>query len=460
MKKLKLLIAVFLVFSVLFAAGCQSEKVDESEEYLKVNEKIVEYFYRYYLWEDMLPGQVTIPSTDPFDFFKELRSYAPDDEKNKWSVLARSRDEFYASVGNSGKSFGYSLVFYQFTDMDNEIWAVVQYVHPGTPADNAGIKRGNLISRIDGEPMTDGGPNDFRNLVYADRLTVTVHESIQDETGREVNIQSVKGYLDPILDSKIIARGGRKIAYLMYTDYVLDSENDLSALFGGFKAAGVTDLILDLRYNGGGYSSTALHIASLIAPSEVLDGTNIFSQFTYNDVIGSRSVFRYPKKADVPGNLDLDRVFILTSRSTASASEQTIIGLDPYMEVITIGTDSHGKFVGGSVYPSSSDKNDMYGWGMYLITFWYVNSEGKPGVNTGLAPDYEVKEDWRSYKPIGDELDPLIAKAINLIAGEPEPESVSPAPPFGAKEIWSSRPGIETGTLIYNTGTAELFESK
>lgn len=467
MKKSKLLTMVFLALPILLATGCRNEKVDESEKYLKVNEKITEYIYTYYLWEDLLPEQVNIPKTDPFEFFRSLRSYAPDDEKNKWSVLAESRDDFYASVGNSGKSFGYSLVFYQFTDMDNEIWAVVQYVHPDTPAEKAGIKRGNLISRIGGELMTDGGANDFRNLVYADMLTVTVHESIEDETGREVSMQSVKSYLDPIFNCKIIERGSHRIAYLMYTDYVQDSEKDLSALFSEFKSAGATDLILDLRYNGGGYTSTALRMASLIAPSNALDGKNIFSQFTYNEwytaylkLLGlyeSYSILRYPEKEDVPENLDLDRVFVLTTRSTASASEQTIIGLDPYMEVITIGTGSHGKFVGGSVYPPSSDKNDMYGWGMYLITFWYVNSEGKPGVNAGLVPDYEIKEDWHTYKPIGDESDPLIAQALSIITGEPVPQSAPAAEEFlHAKEIWSSRPGFETGTLIYNADKFDL----
>lgn len=466
MNRPRLLAAVFLAFSILFAAGCQNEKVDESEEYLKVNEKIAQYFYEYYLWEDLLPEQVTIPGTDPFRFFGSLRDCAPDDAKNKWSVLAESRDDFYAGVDNSGKSFGYSLVFYQFTDMNDEIWAVVRYVHPGTPADKAGIKRGNLISRIGGELMTDGGANDFRNLVYAENLTVTVHENIHDESGRTVSMESVKSYLDPILDSKIISRGGRTIAYLMYTDYVQDSEEDLSALFGRFKAAGVDDLILDLRYNGGGYSSTALHMASLMAPSDVLDGKNIFSQFTYNESytaylksIGAYetySVARYPEQGKVPDNLGLDRVFVLTTKGTASASEQTIIGLDPYMDVVTVGTDSHGKFVGGRIYPSSLNENAMYGWGMYLIDFWYVNSEGEPGVNAGLVPDHEVKEDWRTYKPIGDESDPLIARAISLITGEPEPESVSAAAPFRAREIWSSRPGLETGMLIHNADVVEL----
>ena len=463
-------IRLFLVAALVGIAltGCEKKPFsNKSEEYRAVNEKIVEYLRAYYLWEDMLPQQIEIPDTDPFIFFDNLRR--SDDIEHHWSVLSDNRESFYASMSNEGRSFGYSLSFWKMTNLDNQIWAVVQYVHPRTPADYAAIERGNIITHIGGELMTDGGPNDFRNLIYANKLDITVRNNIDDEVGHNVKMNAASGYLDPILDSKIIERGGQRIGYLMYTDYVQASESDLEALFAEFKAGGVTELILDLRYNGGGTVSTALKLASLIIPARHLDGKNIFSKFEYNepytallDMVPGRkdanTLVLYPELKDLPENLGLNNVYVLTTGNTASASEQTIIGLQPFMNVVKIGTSTHGKFTGGSVLPESDNKDAMWGWGMYLIMFMYKNALGYPETNEGLVPDHEVIEDWHSYKPIGAEDDPLIAKAISLITGEPLPEgdaarvfsSPDAAPYRNAREIWKSRPGIETGMLINN----------
>lgn len=441
------------------------------KNYSKVNYYMGTLMYSYYLWADRLPASINVPSTDPYAFFDKLTV-----SEDNWSMLTDDVDSLIGNMTNESTSFGYSLTFFNFTDI-KEIWAQVLYVHPGTPADKAGIKRGDFISRINGKPMTqDGSATDYRNLYYATSVDMTVNYSITDKKGREVSLTASNMYLDPIIESKVIDAGGTKVGYLFYSDYIRASENDLRRVFAGFKSQGVTELILDLRYNGGGTTTTSLLLSSLIVPKANLDGKTLFVKDTYNSkytaylqqegLLEKYTHTYFPKAVEVPENLGLGTVYILTTGNTASASEQTIIGLSPYMDVITIGTDTHGKFVGGTIMPSKvengkmvPDKStDMGSWAMYIMTFMYENSEGQPGRNAGLVPTYKVEEDWRVFLPVGDEDDPLIAKALSLITGEPLKQQAVPSTraAIDAVPVATFVPGIPTGVLIKNDGVFDM----
>jgi C-terminal processing protease CtpA/Prc len=119
----------------------------------------------------------------------------------------------------------------------------------------------------------------------------------------------------------------------------------------------------------------------------------------------------------LPVNMDLNRLYVLTTSNTASASESNIIGLDPYMEVVRIGTSTHGKYCGGNLY--SAEDKEISNWGMYLMTYRFANKNGVTSFTGGLEPTFEVEEDYFNLYPFGDEHDPLLGKALELITGEP-----------------------------------------
>lgn len=466
MKKLLRYAAALALLTGALAA-CDGSKNDPSDG--DVNLRMYQYMHNYYLWNGQMPTVTSIPDSDPYAFFSSLK-YRDD----KWSVIVDEASDLIGSITNEGLSFGWGLSFWYMQDI-GEIWAQVLYVHDGTAAASNNLVRGDLITRINGSPMTeDGSATDYRQLLYATSITVTATD-ISGGSAREVSMTAATTYLDPIIDYRVITKGASKIGYLFYSDFVKQSENDLKSVFSYFKGQGITDLILDLRYNGGGTSSTSLLLGSLIAPKTALDGNHIYSKLEYNDtyseylrgegVLEEYTIDYLLKESDVPQNLNLPRVYVLTGSGTASASEQTIIGLAPYMDVYMVGGETHGKFVGGTVMPAKMSGGNMVpdrstpmgDWCMYIMMFWYSNGEGYPGANVGLSPEAAyfaggktVSESWNTIKAVGDESDAILADAINHIttgAWLPSQQGVRGAGK-GERHLLTITPGVPTGTLV------------
>ncbi|MDL2331324.1 hypothetical protein LJC62_04900, partial [Odoribacter sp. OttesenSCG-928-A06] len=250
------------------------------------------------------------------------------------------------------------------------------------------------------------------------------------EKGTTVSLAAERMYLDPVNTWKVIRKNGHKIGYLCYTDFVTDSHDKLAQVFAEFKSEGVTDLVLDLRYNPGGAALTPPYLASFIAPSSVLAEKTLFLSEDWNhnynlywSLIGeNRSQYFHQ---DIPTNLNLNRVYVLTTSGSASASEATISGLMPYMNVVKIGTTTHGKYCGAALLQFRDKDNklvkDLENWAMSLIVYRFINKDGFTEFKNGIAPDYEVEDDIFDTYPLGDVKDPHLAKAIELITGNHSP---------------------------------------
>jgi C-terminal processing protease CtpA/Prc len=473
------------LFFYLFAAGLfvatgcsegreeitQGDPAPELGDSEKINKFTVDCTQELYLWE-------SLTDWEKYDNYDTYRSY-PDHYKlfdvfkyseDRWSELTNDIDSWQSSLQGISTTYGYVLIRGKFSNTET-YFAIILFVYPGTPAEKAGLKRGDIIAGMNGGDIT--GSN-YTDLYYSSSITLQLgvfdaeNNSIDHKPG-SVSMDAVEMYENPINTVRIIEKNEHKIGYLCYTDYINTSERELQNVFAGFKAAGVTDVVLDLRYNGGGHATTAKILSSILAPRTATKNKDVYLTQKWNDLYE-----QYWKSQDIDNNerfvdtlsvnMDLSRLYVLTTRNTASASEATIIGLKPYLDVVLVGDTTHGKYYGGYLlsvddyYEGSKGYNKEYylnisNWGMYVMVYRYANKNGYPDFSGGLAPDRDLlaAEDYVDLKPFGDETDPLLGKALAKITGERYVEKRSlasrPLPSYTVFPEMRSRSSIK-GKLV------------
>ena len=418
-----------------FLTACDEEWIKptpkpdpENKVTLKVNEFIYEGLRSEYLWENTINWNAIDfkKEKDPHAFFKRL-IYKDD----RWTNLTDNAEAWNQSFAGISTTYGFDLRFSYIGDTE-ELVAIVRYVYPGTPADRAGIRRGDLLLKLNGGPITVKNYADFY-----DKPTIVVNKGILKDktlTAESVGVAmtAVEMYQDPILKDTVINKDGHRVGYLCYSDYTERSTAELIKVFTRFKTAGVTDVVLDLRYNGGGYVSTARALCSILAPEAAMKKKERFLFKLWNENYMSywkskgRNDELYETFVDTLGiNMNLNRLYILTGKGTASASELTLTGLTPYMDVVQIGDTTHGKFCGGIVLmpkhlwwdKAASYYQEIKNWGMYVMIYKFSNKRNDE-FPRGFAPKYVVKEYLLELYPFGDERDPLLGKALELITGK------------------------------------------
>ncbi|MDR2763584.1 MAG: hypothetical protein LBB90_00955 [Tannerella sp.] len=426
----------------------------------KVNQFIAEYMKELYLWTSSVDWQEIKPAdeSDPFVFFGKL-IYSAD----RWSMLTDDLQGVTNEFEGVSTTFGHVLIFGRFSNSD-ALFAIVLYVYPDTPAERAGVKRGDIFLTINGEEITE---ENYIDLYYAPSLVVG--RGILTDQGIAFDDQafSMKAetlYENPIIKDTVIVKGAHKIGYLCYTDYTMESENALMALFARYKSQDVTDVVLDLRYNGGGFAQTSVLLGSILAPAAVVQRKDVFLTQVRNN---AWMEYLQKEKIDINDyftdtlsvNMDLKRIFVLTTENTASASESTLVGLDPYMDVVRIGTATHGKYYGGGLFSDEGSK-DIANWGMYLMIYRFDNRNGTTALAGagGLAPDIEVEEDYFPLYPFGDERDPLLGTALEVITGQPA-QTRSGKSPHPYTILQTERRGVLVGKMIQTNTNRETSHS-
>ena len=235
----------------------------------------------------------------------------------------------------------------------------------------------------------------------------------------------------------------KKVGYFVYTGFKYPFHQQLNDVFAEFKAEGINELVLDLRYNGGGSVITSALLASMIDGSRPAESSNsIFADLRYNtkrnEAEGSvypffNEVYLYSNTGGFTGKIPMSRLsgitklYVLTSPSTASASEMIINGLRPYMDVITIGGTTVGKNEGSITvvdsppsYDDPSSRKTTHTVGMQPIVFQIFNADGDADYGDGFVPLIELDEMnfAKNIKAFGDPSEPFLAAALNLIKGE------------------------------------------
>lgn len=437
-RKYILLLSCFV--SLLFQSCAKDDAVDDGKEEVPqetrlVNNFVLSYGQTYYLWSDKIDYSSKDPRyiEDPFALFDEC-IYS---ELDIWSYLTDDAESMFSSYQGVETTYGYNIALGAFSNSES-YFAVVKFVYAGSPAAKAGIKRGDIILKIDGADISE---SNYLNLYYSSRVELQMGEYSSADNAialsdRKVSMTAVELSIDAVNAYTVIEEGTHKIGYICYTDYVTSSHSKLAQIFSEFKTAGVTDLVLDLRYNPGGASVSAQYLSSLLVPKKHIQNGDIFLKELWNSEMtgylesqGEKLYTEFSKDA-LPYNLGLDRVYILTTSGTASASEATIVGLQPYMDVVTIGTTTHGKYC-AALLLQAVDKNgnvmqSLKDWAMSLVVYKFANSKGFTDFTGGLDPLYEVEDDLiTAVYPFGDRRDAHLAKAIELITGTKSSAAVS-----------------------------------
>ncbi len=419
---------IFTVAAVLFLCGCTKDDtppVSEEERIaLKAKKFVYDYTSEAYLWRSHINPSIDYRSAaSPQDLFEMMRYR----ELDKWSYVSDNSQQEMEGFQGVSTTFGYSLAFGTFTNMPDVYFAVVMFVYEGSPAQQAGLERGDIILTLDGSTLSKGN---YTQLYYASKVNIGLGEYTEEgikETGETVSLTAVKMYEDPVVTSKVLDVNGVKVGYLFYAGFYEESHGKLVEVFTDFQAEGVKELILDLRYNPGGNANTPPYLASLFAPRNVVKERKVFLTQTWNDLY----MKYFTQKGEdmntyfvpgIPVNLNLNRVFVLTTGNTASASEATISGLMPYMDVVKIGDSTYGKYCGAALLtPMDSNGNkdsEISNWLLSLVVYKFVNVEGFTEFKDGIAPDCTVEDSGLLRGiPLGDGQDPMVAAALSMIGG-------------------------------------------
>ena len=413
----------------------------------------------YYLWSnEIISKKPTANDKDPEDYFYKILNDT--DTQHRWSWITDDVESLMAGFeGESTDAFGFQPQALYYESNSDRIVGFVRYVYPNTPAEKAGIKRGDVITHANGNLLT---VSNYTIMYGANAKTTFTVLDQSFANPRDVEITPAKISTDPVLYSKVYEGegfNGRKVGYLFYTNFYENYNESLFRAFSEFKSAGITDLVLDLRYNPGGGISAATYLASLIAPIEAVQKKEPFTIMSYNnyvnaaydeekwdrkDYLGDYNTAKYsnPINANINnGNLNL---YIITTSSSASASELLTFCLKPFMQVEQIGEKTSGKYTASwtihaynnyngrvqRIYQeaslSDSDKRYLRNWAMQPIVGRYTDKDNKDFIATnGLIPNHPISEtnvnerNTAKWKPIGDTDDYLFAKAISLITGKP-----------------------------------------
>ncbi len=288
-----------------------------------------------YYWYDKVPNDIDVST---FNSPEELLDNLKYSQLDKWSYITTK--ESYANWYEEGKYIGVGI--YLIYDQNKKLR--IAYVYPDSPADKAGLKRGDILLAINNKTIEEIEQNNLWNTIFGvDEVGIKVILKIQKITNEIEEIQLTKDVvtIQPVYLSKVFNINDKKIGYIVLLTFIKPAYDALKSAFYEFKLEGVEELILDLRYNRGGRLYIAQELASLIS-GETED--NVFITFCYNDKYSSYNWSYNFKRMEE--SLHLSRVVVLTSSSTCSASESIINGLKPYIIVITIGSRTCGKPVG------------------------------------------------------------------------------------------------------------------
>jgi len=302
------------------------------------------YMRDWYFWYALSPNPSPIGYDTVDDYYEALlyTGGSADFPADRWSYSQStvSFNRFYGDGSSLG--WGVAVAGAEVSGQPDQP-LYVRYVEPLSPAAAAGVVRGDQVVSVNGRSAAQMiADDDYSALVAGsegDTVTLTLRNGAAERT---LTLRAEVFGLTPVSNAAVVTSpNGRTMGYVMVKDMIEQTFTPLDEAFTQFQAAGVQDLVLDLRYNGGGLVSVATRLASYAAGDA--DGEVVASLLFNDKHQASNQSFRFARLA---ASLGVDRVYVLAGARTCSASELLINGLRPFVEVVTIGDTTCGKPVG------------------------------------------------------------------------------------------------------------------
>jgi carboxyl-terminal processing protease len=350
-----------------------------------------------YLWYRELPDPNPALFASPEAYLEAVR-YQALDSSFSYVTEAAASDAFFSDSQFIGFGFGTKLL--AADDLR------VTEVYPDGSAAEAGLRRGHRIVEINGRTVADlVATGELGSAFGPSEVGVTGRLRYRDLAGTEVEITMTKRLvtIPTVSATRVYDVGGRRVGYVILRNFVQPSSAALDEAFAQLAASGAGELVLDLRYNGGGLVSVAQHLAGLIGGART--ATQVFTRFVHNDkntFRDSTALFPLP-----PAALGLDRVVVITTRSSASASELVVNALRPFLPVTVVGDTTYGKPVGQYGFRFCSKI-------LYPVAFTARNAAGEGDFFGGIPADCPAPDDVD--RAFGDPEEGSLAAALHYLA--------------------------------------------
>lgn len=398
MKKTLLL----LLMPVVIALSCEERHEEDTVD--KINREIYSIMNDVYLWYTNVPDVDPTSYSSPYDLLDDL-IYTVND---RWSSLY-TVDEF-ESYFEEGTMVGYGFL----PGLDGEGKIRIAMLYRNTEMFNNGVRRGWTIEKINGSVLT---ADNYNTLVGPSTAGLQRSFEFTNNEGNPVTLTLTKAEisLTPVLYYDTLIFSGKKIGYLVFQDFIETAFDELDEAFDFFVAEQIDEIIVDLRYNGGGRNDVAEYLGGLLIGRNYGDMPFVKMYFNKRYSIFD-TTYNIPAN---PSGINVSRVFFIGTENTASASELVINGIDPYIPSVLAGETTHGKPVGMiSFYLEEDD------YVLLPITFKYANAEDEGDFYEGLQPSIPVADDIT--KDFGDPEEGALAAILNYISGG-EPFKSTPA---------------------------------
>jgi len=362
------------------------------------NQRFFEYMKEDYFWASELQDDLDPEAFD--DVYAVLEELRVPEDTYSYILTEEEYDQLFVSATYFG--FGFSM------EQISESRVKIRLVYNDSPADAVGIKRGDELLEIDGVAVSELlASGEFNNALGPNEEGLSREIKWQQPDGTEQTelLSKVEVETNTVMGAQTYELDGQTVGYFTLDSFINRTGDDLNSAFDLFTSEGIDQLVIDVRYNGGGLIKYANQISTQTAGVNVQGET--FLQYRFNEQNSDQNRTIPFSLVDGVEQLDLERVFVLTTGSSCSSSEIIINSLNPHIDVVTIGEPTCGKPVG-------QQPEELCDKVTFAINFETVNSEGEGQYYGGIAPncsvDDEIVADW------GNPEDPLTAAANTYIS--------------------------------------------
>ena len=390
-----------------------SVKIDETQYFRVMSPKsctqksknrfIYQVMHDSYLWANAVP-ELDYSSNEYNSSQKMLDALKSRKDKFSFLIDAQTAQSFFEEGKNNDFGMGFSL-----DRLDETNYAlVVRFVYPSSPAQKQGVKRGDVIKLVHNKVITEESLDEIVDILEKQKsINFTFLEKSGSEIKKSITKKSYDIETTLYANTFINSDKSKTVGYFVFQDFIGNANAQMDNVFQTFKRNNVNELILDLRYNGGGAGNIANHLASLIGG--VNSSEHIFNQVHFNQTYSQYNEISYFEKSQ-PHALNLNRVFVITTHATCSSSELVINALKAsanHIEVIQIGKTTCGKPYGYIGAGRFCDKS------LYAINIESKNGDGIGGYVDGLVPTCPAQDNY--FKSFGDTTEDSLAEALYYI---------------------------------------------